>query len=160
MRRMTALLALAAASLLPGCVYDPYTGTYLPCCSYYGYPYGYRYPPPYYYPYGYQPGPYGPPSQYQQPGGYPNPSMQPPGTPGAAAAPSRSDPLAQRFTTANVTHDRRLNRQQAESGTLFVATNFEAIDIDHTGYVTPPAIRASLAQRQADREQPGQPSDQ
>src|SRR5215472_12702645 len=119
MRRMTALLALAAVSLLPGCVYDPYTGTYLPCCSYYGYPYGYRYPPPYYYPYGNQPGPYGPPSQYQpygppsqyqpygppsqyqQPSGYTDPSVQPSGTPGAAASPGRSGPLAPRVTAAN-----------------------------------------------------------
>ena len=42
MRRIAALLALTVgASLLAGCVYDPYTGTWQPCCNYYGYPYGY-----------------------------------------------------------------------------------------------------------------------
>jgi hypothetical protein len=47
MRRVAALLALTVgASLLDGCVYNPYTGTWQPCCSYYGYPY-YRYPPPF-----------------------------------------------------------------------------------------------------------------
>ena len=47
MRRIAALLALTVgASLLAGCVYDPYTGTWQPCCNYYGSPY-YRYPPPY-----------------------------------------------------------------------------------------------------------------
>jgi hypothetical protein len=59
------------AAMLAGCVYDPYTGAYYPCCAYpyqpyaapyyrapgYGYPayrapgYGYPAPP------GYQPGP-------------------------------------------------------------------------------------------------------
>ena len=40
MRRIAGLLALTlTAALLVGCVYDPYTGTYAPCCGYYGYPY-------------------------------------------------------------------------------------------------------------------------
>ena len=44
MRRIAALLALAlVASVLAGCVYDPYSGTWVPCCNYYGYPY-YRNP--------------------------------------------------------------------------------------------------------------------
>ena len=44
MQRLAGLLVLAlTAVLLAGCVYDPYTGTYRPCCGYYGYPY-YRYP--------------------------------------------------------------------------------------------------------------------
>ena len=72
MQRIAGLLALAlTAALLAGCAYDPYTGTYAPCCGYYGYPYGYRYPPPYA-PYGYPSGPYmaQPPSQ---PGAYVSP---------------------------------------------------------------------------------------
>jgi hypothetical protein len=91
MRRFGALLAfILAAPLLGGCVYDPYTGAFVPCCNYYGNPY-YRYPPSYY-PYGYPPGPYmsqpqGPyMSQPQgQPGGYsgePQPQGQPGGYPG------------------------------------------------------------------------------
>ena len=74
MRRVAALLALAlAASVLAGCVYDPYSGTWVPCCNYYGYPY-YRNP----YccstrhrtiPYGYPSGPYMTPPP-TQPGAY------------------------------------------------------------------------------------------
>jgi hypothetical protein len=81
-----AILALAtAATLLGGCVYDPYSGTLAPCCGPYGSPYGYRYPPAYP-PNGYA-GPYGAPQGgqpygYQQPGGYPQqplPYQQPGG---------------------------------------------------------------------------------
>ena len=61
MRRVAAILALGAATaLFSGCVYDPYSGALVPCCGYYGYPYGYRYPAPY--PYGYPSGSYGGPS--------------------------------------------------------------------------------------------------
>ena len=81
MQRIAGLLALSlTAALLAGCAYDPYTGTYAPCCGYYGYPYYgnpyYRYPPPYA-PYGYPSGPYvaPPPSQ---PGPYASPpQLQP-----------------------------------------------------------------------------------
>jgi hypothetical protein len=62
---VAALLGLAA--MLAGCVYDPYTGGYYPCCAYpyapYATPYyggpGYGYPPQSgYQPQpGYQPGP-------------------------------------------------------------------------------------------------------
>lgn len=82
MRRVAALLALLLTTiLLTGCVYDPYTGTYRPCCApYYGYPYGYpyyRYPPPYA---PYASGTYAQPPQ-GQPGGYPPPQGQPGGYP-------------------------------------------------------------------------------
>jgi len=78
MRRMPGLLALAsAASLLGGCVYDPYTGAYYPCCGYYGYSYYrypyYRYPPPY--PSGY---PSAQPYMMQQPQGQPGGGYQAP----------------------------------------------------------------------------------
>lgn len=36
-----ALALLAAGAALSGCVYDPYTGTYVACCTY---PYAYPYP--------------------------------------------------------------------------------------------------------------------
>lgn len=156
--RLSAVVALAgAAALLGGCVYDPYTGLYEPCCNYYGSPYGYyRYPPPYYGPgpYGPQQGPYqgspqGPnqaPYYGAQPGSMPPP---PPGRPGAAAYPSGNGNLAQRFATANVTHDGRLTRQQAATAMPMVARNFDEIDVEHKGYVTLPEIRAFAAERRA-----------
>ena len=99
MQRMAGLLVLSlTAASLVGCAYDPYTGTYVPCCGYYGNPYYgnpyYRYPQPYA-PYGYPSGPYvaqppnqpgtyaSPPSQFQ-PGPYAPPQQ---GQPGAYASP-------------------------------------------------------------------------
>ena len=47
MQRCGGLAALAGlAAMLAGCVYDPYTGGYYPCCTY---PYG-AYAAPYYQP--------------------------------------------------------------------------------------------------------------
>jgi hypothetical protein len=117
-RRVLALGVVLAAVLLGGCVYNPYTGTYVPCCSYYGYPYYaypyYRYPPPYYpspYSYGPQAAPYSaaPPSGYSAPpAGQPPPEAYPnapqpltPPQPGAANY-SRPGSLSQRFTATNV----------------------------------------------------------
>ncbi len=82
MQRIAWLLALTlTAALLAGCVYDPYTGTYRPCCGYYGYygyPYyrypSYRYPP--YYPYGYS-APYPPPAPNAAPPNQPGPNPPP-----------------------------------------------------------------------------------
>lgn len=148
MRRVAATLALIAATvLLGGCVYDPYTGAWLPCCGYYGYPYAYRYPSPYY-PYGYPAGPYGAPPA-AQPGAYQGPA-------GAAVSPAQGGALAQRFAAANVTRNGRLTRQQAEAGMPLVAQNFDAIDIDRKGYVTLPEIRAFTARQRAAGGQPGQ----
>jgi hypothetical protein len=134
MRRIGGLLALALiASALTGCVYDPYTGTWAPCCTYYGYPYNYRYPyytyPPPYNPYMYAPGPY----------------VTPPATqPGAYS--QQGDMLARSFATANTTHDGRLTREQAAAGMPLVAQNFDAIDIDRKGYVTLPEVQAFAMQ--------------
>jgi hypothetical protein len=157
MRRLGAVLALAgAAALLSGCVYDPYTGAYYPCCSYYGNPY-YRYPPPYYPPpQGYS-SPQGYPAQQSYPSGPPpaqgsyqtQPLPPPPPRPGAAAYPGGGGGLAQRFANANVTHDGRLTREQAQAGMPMVAQNFDSIDVEHKGYVTLPEIRAFAAERRA-----------
>jgi hypothetical protein len=162
MRRIAATLALAAAAaLLGGCIYDPYTGGMVPCCSYYGYPYGYRYPAPYY-PYGYPPGPYSgapagsygtpPAGSYgapttEQPGAYPGPA-------GGAASPTQGGSLALRFAAANVTNDGRLTREQAEAAMPLVAQNFDAIDVDGKGFVTLSEIQAFTAQRSAAGGQP------
>ena len=133
MRRVAATLALAAATaVLGGCVYDPYSGGW-----YYGYPYAYRYPAPYY-PYGYAPQAW----PYQGPAG-------------TAALPAQGDTLAQSFAAANVTRDGRLTRQQAEAGMPLVAQNFDAIDFDQKGYVTLPEVRAFVARQSAAGGQPG-----
>ncbi len=119
MRRIPGLLALAAtAGLLGGCAYNPYTGSYYPCCGYYGYP-SYRYPyygypPAYPYGYGYpaaqpymmqqpqgqqqgHPGAYqAPPGAYQapqgQPGYQPSPEQSPSGAPSAEPPPEQLAP--------------------------------------------------------------------
>jgi hypothetical protein len=46
-KKIAATIALiAAVAALQGCAYDPYTGTYVPCCAYPAYPaYGYYGPP-------------------------------------------------------------------------------------------------------------------
>ena len=166
MRRGTATLALAAAaSLLAGCVYDPYTGTVGPCCGPYGYGYGYGYGnhyPPAYSQYGY-PAPYGAPQgDYQQPGAYPGQAYQgqpyqgqpyqgqpyqgPQGAPPPAA---QADPLASDFAAANVRRDGRLTREQATQGMPWVAENFDAIDLDRKGYVTLPEVRTFVQRQRA-----------
>jgi hypothetical protein len=169
--RLRTILALAGvAAVLGGCVYDPYTGTYVPCCNYYGYPYGYGYPRPYY-----RPAPYGyPQGGYPQGGGYPQapyggpqqgpygaPPPGPPGAgrppppPGASAYPSSDRGLAQRFAAANATHDGRLTRDQAAAGMPVVARNFDTIDVGHKGFVTLPEIRAFAAERRAGQNSAG-----
>jgi hypothetical protein len=147
MQRTSALRWLPAiALLLAGCVYDPYTGTYQPCCGWYGYPYYgyygypyYRYPPPYYQYYGNQQQYYG-----NQSGAYTASSQA---QPGPAAYPSSGDELGDRFAEANVTHDGRLTRAQAVAGMPLVAQNFDAIDVDQKGYVTLPEVRAFAARQ-------------
>jgi hypothetical protein len=102
MRLIAALALVLTTLLLAGCVYDPYTGTYRPCCGYYGYPsYGYGYPyyryPGPYAPYGYPSGPYAPPQG--QPGGYAPAPAPPPPRPGASLLPDH-DPLPHRRLVA------------------------------------------------------------
>jgi hypothetical protein len=142
MRRIAGLLALMlTAALLSGCVYDPYTGTYAPCCGYYGYSgyYGYRSPyyryPPSYAPYGYPSGPYMAPPQ-GQPGGYPQGPGQPPPRPGAAASPAGGGGPAQPL----------------------VARNLDAIDADRNGYVTLVDGRGFAVERSEELRQHDQPS--
>ena len=174
MRLRTILTLAGMAAVLSGCVYDPYTGAYVPCCNYYGYPYGYAYPRPYYRPapYAYPQGGY-PQGGYPQ-GGYPQApyggpqqgpyGAPPPGQPGAGRPPpppgaspysSNSGGLAQRFAAANVTHDGRLTRDQAATGMPAVARNFDTIDVEHKGFVTLPEIRAFAAERRAGQTRAG-----
>jgi hypothetical protein len=50
--------------------------------------------------------------------------------------------MAQRFTTANTTHDGHLTMDQAKAGYPTIARHFDAIDKDKRGYVTEADIRA------------------
>jgi hypothetical protein len=131
-RRAPILLGLL---LLGGCVYDPYTGTYYPCCTY---PAPYGYAP--YYPYPY------PPPQY----GYPPPAGYPAAQPAPSAELPDAGALVRRFDAANVTHDGRLTLQQAQAAQWTeIAGNFPAIDIGQKGYVTLDDIRVWLAAHDA-----------
>jgi hypothetical protein len=76
-RALKTILSLVAAGLLQGCVYNPYTGTYVPCCAAYPAYGGYGYPA--YGTYGYRPngGYYGaPPAGSYQSQGYPSQGYQ------------------------------------------------------------------------------------
>ncbi len=169
------LLAVAGIGLLAGCAYDPYTGTYVPCCA----PrYAYAAPYPASLP---APGPavaeapapgqyqyQGPPGQYQGPSAqYPGPSAQYQESPGqypessagqyaysesrpmAPPGAAKGQPhLAQRFARANVTGDGRLTLQQAQQANWrAVVRNFSAIDVSRKGYATLDDIRAWMAAR-------------
>lgn len=77
-RSLSLILLLVGAGTIAGCVYDPYTGTYVPCCTYYR-PWGYPYPPP-------PPPPYGYPAYYR-------PAAPPPqGAPAWGAQPPTAAP--------------------------------------------------------------------
>jgi len=156
LRSARLLAAVAAAGLLAGCMYDPYTGTYYPCCGspppaygypaaapYYGPPYGAsqpQYPSPYYAPpyaaQPFDPG-YPPGSAPTQPYGYAPQSF-------GSDSPADAD-LAQRFAAANVTRDGRLTLQQARAANWqAIAENFPDIDVEQKGYVTLNEIRVWL----------------
>jgi hypothetical protein len=165
-------------AMVPCCNYYGY--------PYYRYPAPYSpygYPSPYGAPQAAQPGTYqgqpgtdqGPPGGYQDPsGGYQAPPTGYQGQPGGyqappgQGAPGQGPPpgptsllapgggLAQRFAAANVTHDGRLTRQQAQAGMPRIAENFDAIDIDRKGFVTLPEIRTFISRQQAAGGQSGQ----
>lgn len=55
----------------------------------------------------------------------------------APASPHPTHRLHDRFAAANTTGDGRLTRLQAQAGKLkWVASNFDAVDADHKGFVT------------------------
>jgi hypothetical protein len=59
--------------------------------------------------------------------------------------------LQTRFTNANVTHDGKLTRAQAEAGMPKVAQHFDEIDTQRNGYVTLTQIEDFMRQREAAR---------
>jgi hypothetical protein len=152
MRGMPKVVAIpamiAVATILGGCVYDPYARALVPCCDYYGDPYAYRYPPPNYAS-AYPPGRVG----TQLGGAY---GAAPLAGNVAASPPQQPGPLELHFAAANVTNDGRLTREQAETGMPLVARNFSAIDAEGKGFVTLPEIQAFLAQRRVAGEPPEQ----
>jgi hypothetical protein len=78
----------------------------------------------------------------------------PPPAPPSGTAPA-SHPLRDRFAAANTTHDGRLTREQAEGGGMkVIAKNFDAIDVNHRGYVTLQDVRAFTQARRAARQGP------
>lgn len=111
---------LAAGLAVAGCVWDPYTRSYVPCCAY---PYAYPYP-------------------------YPYPAYAPPRSPPVPPAPrpAAASRLEDRFAAANVTGDGRLTYQQVRDAHWHVVVrNFGAIDVGHKGYVTLGDLRAWFA---------------
>ncbi len=123
-RRAARMAALALSLAAAGCVWDPYTNSYVPCCAY-PYPYGYPYPAA-----ASRPLPSGPGRIEPAPG------------PAIPAEPR----LERRFAQANVTRDGMLTYQQAQAaGWHVVVRNFAAIDAGRKGYVTLDDIRAWFA---------------
>ncbi len=89
------------------------------------------------------------------PPGMGGPNMQ--GGPGGPGGPHMN--MRQRFEAANVTHDGRLTREQAEAaGLRGILRNFDQIDMDRKGYVTLQDLRAFAQARRAQRgaQPPGQ----
>ena len=147
-------LLLGTGAMLSGCVYDPYTGGYYPCCNGYPYQQPYNRYPQY---------PYPPPAYYPQPGqpmsGQPMEGQPVPQPRSEAPTAPRAGNLAQRFAAANVTQDGRLTRDQAQAaGWRFVASNFPAMDSGQKGYVTLDDIRSwAVAHRRVPGGAPERP---
>ncbi|WP_118182692.1 EF-hand domain-containing protein [Paraburkholderia phosphatilytica] len=59
--------------------------------------------------------------------------------------------LDARFSAANVTHDGKLTREQAQQGMPRVAQHFDEIDTLKAGYVTLPQIQQFMMQQAAAR---------
>jgi hypothetical protein len=59
--------------------------------------------------------------------------------------------LDSRFAAANVTHDGKLTREQAQQGIPRVAQHFDEIDAQKLGYITLPQIQQFMMQQAAVR---------
>lgn len=68
----------------------------------------------------------------------------------STAVPTPRRTLLQRFEAANVTHDGKLTRAQAEAGGLDrVVAHFDAIDVRRKGYVTMDDLHSYARARRA-----------
>lgn len=87
-----------------------------------------------------------PTQPYDPPNGHP---------PVAAAQPTP----AQRFATANTTHDGRLTREQASrAGMTGVVHNFDKIDLGHKGWISEADIREYAISVRRDAPKPTPPN--
>ncbi len=117
---------IGAGLLLAGCAYDPYTGTYVPCCTYAPYPYpAYAYPAP----------------------AYAAPAPQPAAGDHLAQRFQRANVARDGMLTL---------QQAQDAGWQVVVRNFYAIDVARRGYVTLNDISAWLAARRQQGQGPPQ----
>lgn len=75
---------------------------------------------------------------------------------GDSGAPGKGQKFAERFKKADANGDGKLTRAEAESGGMkMVARNFEAIDTNKDGFVTPDEIRAAMKMRREQKAASG-----
>ena len=80
--------------------------------------------------------------------------------PGQAQPHARAHRFIERFQSANTTGDGHLTLAQAQAGHMpMIVRNFDAIDVQHKGYVTLQDIRAYRQQMRAMREDGNNKSD-
>ncbi len=97
-----------------------------------------------------------PPAAAAQPG------QEQPGQeqPGQAQPHAQAHRFIERFQSANTTGDGHLTLAQAQAGHMpMIVRNFDAIDVQHKGYVTLQDIRAYRQQMRAMREDGNNKSD-
>jgi len=102
-----------------------------------------------------------PPAAAAQPGQN-QPGQNQPGQeqPGQAQPHARAHRFIERFQSANTTGDGHLTLAQAQAGHMpMIVRNFDAIDVQHKGYVTLQDIRAYRQQMRAMREDGNNKSD-
>jgi hypothetical protein len=102
-----------------------------------------------------------PPAAAAQPG-QEQPGQEQPGQeqPGQAQPHAQAHRFIERFQSANTTGDGHLTLAQAQAGHMpMIVRNFDAIDVQHKGYVTLQDIRAYRQQIRAMREDGNNKSD-
>lgn len=136
-RIASALMMTGLAVVIAGCVYDPVSHAYEPCCA--AAPAYAAAPPAAYAP---------PPQQFAQ-----ATTPPPPG-----AAPGQHESFIARFRAANTTNDGKLTLEQARAaGMHMIVNHFAQIDTAHKGYVTLDDIRIARAARQQQQGKPPPP---
>jgi hypothetical protein len=81
-----------------------------------------------------------------------------PATPATAPAPHPRVGMAQKFSTANTTHDGHLTESQAKAGFPAVARHFASIDATKKGYITEDDIRTWEKAERERRHEAQQPA--
>ena len=88
----------------------------------------------------------------------PAPHANAPATPATAPAPHPHVSMAQKFASANTTHDGHLTEDQAKSGYPAVGRHFAEIDATKKGYITEDDIRAWEKAERERRHEAQQPA--